>query len=235
MCVPAFLFFCCKPLFMKANSIQVRKTARYFTIGKLAETTKSIWFVCHGYGQLASYFLQKFEVLDDNQTFIVAPEALNRFYLEGFSGRVGATWMTKEERLQEIDDYVHYLNELYSAILSNTATAKVTINILGFSQGVATVCRWIANRQIKANNLILWAGKLPHDMNLELTKEMLSHTTMYVVYGRQDEFLKDVSQEEYINGFLAAGLNPRIIAFDGKHEIHQETLLNIAELLVEKK
>lgn len=82
----------------------------------------------------------------------MAPEALNRFYLEGFAGRVGATWMTKEERLQEIDDYVNYLNQLYKTILANTDTSEITVNILGFSQGVATVCRWIANRYVQPDS-----------------------------------------------------------------------------------
>ena len=36
----------------------------------------------------------------------MAPEGLSRFYLEGFSGKVGATWMTREDRLNDIDNYL---------------------------------------------------------------------------------------------------------------------------------
>jgi predicted esterase len=218
---------------MESKHIYVRKTARYFTLGSLTPSTKNIWFVCHGYGQLANYFLKKFDVLEDEQTFIVAPEALNRFYLQGFSGRIGSTWMTREERLSEIDDYVHYLNQLYTAILADSAdsVSTITINILGFSQGVATVSRWIANQQVKVNNLVLWAGQFPADMNLDLTKEALAHTKMYVVYGRQDEFLKDIQHDEYVRNFSIAGFNPRIISFEGKHEIHQETLIKLRDLI----
>jgi predicted esterase len=220
---------------MDSKQIQVQKTARYFTLGSLTHATKYVWFVCHGYGQLANYFLKKFDALEDEQTFIIAPEALNRFYLEGFTGRIGATWMTREERLNEIEDYVQYLNQLYTAVLADMDISKISINILGFSQGVATVCRWVTSQHVKVDNLILWAGQLPADMNMGLTKKALSQTTMYVVYGKQDEFLKDVNHNEYINTFAVSGFAPQILPFEGKHEIHQETLVKLRNKILSEK
>jgi len=46
--------------------------------------------------------------------------------------------MTREDRLHEIDDYVHYLDALHTKIVPQGAT----VTALGFSQGTATVCRW---------------------------------------------------------------------------------------------
>lgn len=220
---------------MERKYIEIRKTARYFTLGNLTPATKSIWFVCHGYGQLANYFLKKFDVLEDEQTLVVAPEALNRFYLQGFTGRIGATWMTKEERLNEINDYVSYLDQLYSIIISDRDLSTITINILGFSQGVATVCRWIAGKYVKVNNLILWAGQLPRDMNVDLTKEILSQTKTYVIYGKQDEFLTGVNHNEYIKNFSVAGFSSQVISFEGKHEIHRDTLIKLNDQILSKK
>lgn len=220
---------------MEGNYIQVRKTARYFTLGHLSPETQAVWFVCHGYGQLANYFLKKFDVLENEQTFVVAPEALNRFYLQGFTGRIGATWMTKEERLSEIEDYINYLNQLYDKILLDRDISKIQINILGFSQGIATVCRWITSRGMKVDNLILWAGQLPADMNLDLSREVLAQTTMYVIYGLQDEFLTNIPHDEYVKKFSVAGFTPHILSFDGKHEIHRETLGKLRDQMTNKK
>jgi len=36
--------------------LTVARTARYYQLGELSSATKQIWFVCHGYGQLAEYF-----------------------------------------------------------------------------------------------------------------------------------------------------------------------------------
>lgn len=50
---------------------------------------------------------------------------------------------------------------------------------------------------------------------------------MYMVYGDQDEFLQAGSIQNYLNSFKAAGLSPVIIEFEGKREIHAETLLEL--------
>jgi hypothetical protein len=46
---------------------------------------------------------------------IIAPEGLSRFYRKGFSGDVVASWMTKDDRLDDMEDYVRYLNDLHLA------------------------------------------------------------------------------------------------------------------------
>ena len=158
---------------MIQKNIVVQKTARYFVQGEVTDQTEEVWFVCHGYGQLAKYFLKKFEILNDGKKLVVAPEALNRFYWQGFSGRVGASWMTKEDRLEEIDDYTNYLDSVFQEVLSEFNGREVRINILGFSQATATVCRWVASKKPEITNLILWAGAFPHDLNYEKDKSYL--------------------------------------------------------------
>src|SRR3546814_5982443 len=97
------------------HSITVPRTARYYTMGEPQDQPRELWYVCHGYAQLGSRFIRRFAPLDDGTRLIVAPEALSRFYLE-VKGRthaespVGASWMTREDRLSEIDDYVAYLD-----------------------------------------------------------------------------------------------------------------------------
>src|SRR5206468_1825615 len=122
--------------------IRVARTARYETLG--SETTaREVWFVLHGYGQLAASFIQAFSVLDDGTRLIVAPEALNRFYLVGVdSGAaaerpVGATWMTREDRDAEIADYVEYLDALAAQVLGAVRRGErpPRVIVLGFSQG----------------------------------------------------------------------------------------------------
>ncbi len=100
----------------KEQHIQVQRTARYFQIGEASPKIQRIWYVLHGYGQLASFFAKHFEKIADEKTLVIAPEALSRFYSDGTGGRVGATWMTKEDRLNQIDDYIFYLDALHQRI-----------------------------------------------------------------------------------------------------------------------
>ncbi|MCP5046462.1 MAG: phospholipase, partial [bacterium] len=59
---------------MKKETIKVTKTARYFLLGEPGPHIRRVWFVCHGYGQLADDFLKEFQVLDNSHHLVVAPE-----------------------------------------------------------------------------------------------------------------------------------------------------------------
>src|SRR5213595_2848351 len=87
--------------------------------------------------QLAARFLEKLRVLDDGHRYLVAPEGLSRFYLSESptERRVGASWMTREDRLAEIEDYVRYLDAVYADVFGFLDRALVTAHALGFSQG----------------------------------------------------------------------------------------------------
>ncbi|MFN6946757.1 MAG: alpha/beta hydrolase [Cytophagaceae bacterium] len=211
---------------MKEHHIVVNKTARYYTLGTLNDKTKKVWFIFHGYGQLADFFINHFRVLEDEHTYIVAPEALSKFYLNGFNGRVGATWMTKEDRETEIADYINYLNQLYKTL---GLGKNIELNVLGFSQGVATAYRWITSiQEATLTKLILWAGILPPDMDIEPGKQLdiIKNTQTYFIYGKNDPFYKEEHRDK-INEFLKIKPDMQIISFDGEHEINQEVLKEI--------
>ncbi|KAA3439360.1 alpha/beta hydrolase [Rufibacter hautae] len=205
------------------RTIEVPRTAHLHQLGTLSPETNHLWIVLHGYGQLARYFIRHFEPLVDDQTAVIAPEGLSRFYLEGFSGRVGATWMTKEERLHEIADYVSYLNLVREMALREAPNAD--LHLLGFSQGAATVCRWLGQAQWPVRQLVLWAGVFPEDMELTSASHPLKETNLTYVYGLHDHFVAKDKVQAQLNRVQEAGLHPEVISFEGKHELNQEVLL----------
>lgn len=198
-------------------------SARYFQLGELNASTKQVIFALHGYGQQAKYFIRKFDHLTKNNICIIAPEGLNRFYLEGFSGRVGATWMTKEDREADIRNYVAYLNSIYTSL--NLYDSK--ISILGFSQGAATASRWISRGQVDFSSLILWAGIFPPDMNLENSTTVLKNKKITYVYGKQDKFITEdrIKEMDQISADLA--VTPQVLTFNGEHHLDEDVLTQI--------
>jgi len=211
---------------MKEYQIIIEKTARYFTLGELNNNTKSLWILVHGYGQLAKFFLRKFNVLDNGSTFAVAPEAVNKFYLNGFSGRVGATWMTKENREMEISDNIKYLQKIFNDVTQGKDLNNIQINILGFSQGVKTVCRWVFNSHIKINNLILWGGTLPNDMDFDFYKNRLSSLKLHLVIGENDEFISSAKLRDELNKLNGKNIKFTFHGYKGKHDIDKNVLNN---------
>ncbi len=200
---------------IKEENIIINRTARFYTTGEFNSETKNIWFVLHGYGQLAGLFINAFEELADNQTVIIAPEALSRFYLEGGYGKIGANWMTKEDRENEIKDYVNYLDELYAHIISSNEPGTYKINALGFSQGAATLSRWTVLGKSRIDKIIFWAGEIAGDLDYSKFKEKEIH----LVFGNNDsyfpgEFYK--SQEKLLD---KSGVKYKTQIFDGGHEV----------------
>lgn len=216
---------------MQQKNIIVSKTARYFISGEASERTEQIWFVCHGYAQLANYFIQNFDPLNNGKSLIIAPEGLHRFYWKEFSGRVAASWMTREDRAADITDYVNYLDQVYNEVLSEFKGRKVKINVLGFSQGTATACRWLANGRSRADNLIIWAGAFPTDLNLEKDKRVFDSMNNFIVVGDEDEFINEEEIEKHKSFLKDKEIKFELIRFKGKHAIDKETLLKLQERL----
>ncbi len=211
---------------MEEHHLKVERTARFYSNGVSANAAKHFWIACHGYAQLAGSFMKDLADLVDEETLLVAPEALNRFYTKGFSGVPGATWMTSEDRLNEIEDYVNYLDKLafeYFTVIPHTAQRHV----LGFSQGCATVCRWLTYRRPTVNHVWLCAGSLPHDLDWQAFADYLADKELHILVGNKDQFVT----EEALNTVKGQLEQYRIAfdlhVFDGGHVVDVPTINHI--------
>ncbi|RIV17793.1 phospholipase [Fibrisoma montanum] len=210
------------------HHLTVQRTARYYTLGQLNADTKRVWFCLHGFGQLASFFSRKFTGLDDGQTLVVAPEGLSRLYLNGGYERVGASWMTREDRQHEIDDYISYLNTLYDHLLADAALADLHITLLGFSQGAATACRWLNAGSVQAHRLILWAGFFPNGVRELLDPARLATIETHYVYGRQDEYIAELDDiEGYLRRIQTDVPGLKLTAYEGGHRVEPDVLQSL--------
>ena len=180
--------------------------------------------MCHGYGQLASEFISYFHCLDDGTRLIVAPEALSRFYLFVDRGKVGASWMTKEDRLTEINDYIKYLNQTYNLIISKLGNSNLRINILGFSQGVATAMRWVCRSRIFAHRLILWGGNFTPENNFQATQDLFERTKLVIVTGNDDQYINREEQVQQLSELKQDNISFEHMHYNGGHYIDSSIL-----------
>jgi predicted esterase len=188
--------------------------------------------VCHGYGQLARDFVAIFAPVAGPERAIVAPEALSRYYLDNTRGGshatspVGATWMTREDRDSEIADQVSYLDSLRDAVASKAAPGA-TLTVLGFSQGVATVCRWLDHGQTRPDRLVCWGGAIPDDVRLG-EDSPIRGPALWLVVGSRDIYAtpERVAHQESV--LRAAGMPFARLAFDGGHRLDDATMVRLA-------
>lgn len=205
-----------------AHTLVVPRHARYYYQGPPAAQLQELWLVCHGYGQLAGYFINKFAALPNAHRGVVAPEALSRFYLEGTSGRVGASWMTKAERLDEIADQHTYLSALLQAVApAAQRPANFRLVVLGFSQGVATAWRWVDEAAAPAQRLIVWAGMLPETAQNLATMPGLR---IDAVMGQADPYIGPQAQAQFRQRVANMGLRINLYTYPGAHTVEAEPL-----------
>ncbi len=216
---------------MEEKKVTFHFDARYYKSGTLDSTTRQVWIILHGYGQLAQYFIRKFLILNDQHICIIAPEGLSRFYLSELTdqgrkdNKVGSTWMTRENRQMDIDNYLAYLNSMVENELA--AFPNVPVTLLGFSQGCATVCRWAAQGKVKFEKLVLWAGLFPPDMDFKAGHDVLASRKTYMVTGDQDPYVTTERIKEFDELASKLGIQPEKIIFSGKHEIIEEILVQL--------
>jgi predicted esterase len=212
---------------MQEHHIPFEFQGRFWTKGGTVANKgpEEVWFVLHGQGQLAKYFLAKFSAIANEQRRIISPEGMSRYYLDGFNGRVGATWMTKEDRLTDISNYIQFLTTIYKSEIPNPENCKITL--LGFSQGAATASRWAVSDDVRFDRLILWAGLFPPDLDFEKGYDKLKGLEILNIYGTQDEYLNDERIAEQFKLANRLGVSLSTQTFQGGHEINENILQDL--------
>ncbi|MCB0790157.1 MAG: phospholipase [Flavobacteriales bacterium] len=200
---------------MEERHIRVPRTARYHVLGDVG-TARAIWIVLHGYGQLARFFLNAFEGQQQG-LLIVAPEGLSRFYLDEAHKRVGATWMTREDREHEIQDQIGYLDTLTDLLMKDTG--PVPLHVLGFSQGVATAARWSLAGTQQFADLVFWSGTLPPEPSAELLAKRWKSTRVHLVHGEKDTITGPDVLDANSAKLRKAGVQCQVHRFGGGHQL----------------
>lgn len=205
---------------MQQHRVTTRKTGRYFVLGKPGRGVRTVIFACHGYAQLANDFLSVFGPMEGETVLVVAPEGLHRFYTRGTSGKIGASWMTKEDREDDIKDYVAFLDKVYTEVMK-----KIPVNAhviaLGFSQGAATVSRWMATGRSRVDEVMLWCGFFPPDVGPDAIPE---HIKLTLVTASDDQYISPEEGKEQVEKMKELAPHLEHIHFEGKHVIDIPTL-----------
>ncbi|MDB9882678.1 serine hydrolase family protein [Bacteroidia bacterium] len=193
------------------------------SIMQRAGNGNKLLYVFHGYGQLSKFFIRKFFPAVDRGYTVVAPEGLHRFYLEGTSGRVGASWMTKENREQDIQNYLKYLDAIHAEYLAENKWDEIVI--LGFSQGVDTAFRWLAESDIKPSKFLVCSGLVPPDVDLNVKKDIFDSIKMTYFSGVNDPYRTEDSVKEFYDAVASSKLDMELVNFEGAHEVFVEGVM----------
>ena len=205
------------------KQVSYNVTNTYATLNKLTVKTRNVWIVLHGIGYLSRYFLKYFDELPPDENYIIAPQAPSKYYLDKKYKYVGASWLTKENTVLETDNVLAYLDEVYKA---ENIPSRCQLLIFGFSQGVSIAASWVAKRQLKCDQLVLYAGEVPSELSANEFKFLgQNQTKVKVIVGNQDEYLTEQGLEEISKNIQVVfeGRADQLV-FEGGHEVRKQII-----------
>ncbi|ADY30500.1 alpha/beta hydrolase [Cellulophaga lytica] len=203
-------------------------TNSYATLNSLTKDTKNIWLVCHGIGYLSRYFLRYFNELNSKENYIIAPQAPSKYYLNNKYTHIGASWLTRENTVTETKNVIAYLNKVY---LAENIPEHCNFIVLGYSQGVSVVTRWLAQEKIECSHIVLYAGTVPNELSkTDFTYLNNNKTKTTHIVGDEDAFFdEDRKKAEKIRIKNIIDPNTNFITFKGAHEVKKEIINSLVE------
>ena len=205
------------------NHLDIKFKAPYYTFGELSKETPAIWIACHGYGQLAEYFIKKFEIFENEGHFGVLLQGLHKFYLN--QDRVGASWMTKHDRDTDLENQFTYYTEVFNKVFGSIDLDQVQVNLLGFSQGVSAICRLLFHLKLPFDNLVLWAGGFPPELPGSDISFLKNNYKLIVALGDNDQFYNEENYKinlDYLERTFHRSVTVNM--YEGNHALEPELL-----------
>lgn len=211
----------------KEKDVTYNSSNTYSTLNTLTDKTKNVWFVFHGLGYLSKYFINYFSELDPEENYIIAPQAPSKYYQDRKFKHVGASWLTRENTMMETQNVLNYIDAVFEKEISNTS---LNLIVMGYSQGVSIASRWVAQRKIQCDKLILHSGGIPKELKPEDFEFLSPSAEVIYIYGDKDQYITEAREtEEQIRGnqLFKDRLETRV--FSGIHEVNRELLLEISK------
>jgi predicted esterase len=199
----------------------------YSVLNNLTKKTKNVWIVFHGLGYLSKYFINYFSKINPEENYIIAPQAPSKYYQGRSFKHVGASWLTRENTIDETKNVLAYIDEIFKSEIDSPAHNLI---ILGYSQGVSIATRWVASRKINCNYLILHSGGIPTELKPEDFSFLDPQTEVTYLYGDKDQYITEARKtEETIKGTNLFGKHLDIHVFDGIHEVNTDFIIKLSE------
>ena len=197
---------------MSVRRLRTQRTSRVAQTGALDAATRLIVIACHGYGMDVERFAGRFAQAPPG-VCVLCPEGLSRFYWGGFDGRPVASWMTRAERLYEIEDFCAWLDQVYALARAGAPGARVYG--FGFSQGAATVMRWADRSRPALAGAVLWSGTPPEDIDYA-PRDYFEGLRRIAYWGDADEL---VPWARAAGRFAEVPIDFEHRGFSGGHEV----------------
>lgn len=220
----------------KVHEVNTVTTGRFVLEGKFSSLTRGVWICFHGYGVSAEEQIKSLDSICDEQVVIVCIEGFHRFYLDRAHSKVGASWMTKELRLKDIENNIRFCNQVFEQLLKLGLKPEHKLGIIGFSQGGQTMCRWIGQLDYSISVCLLWGSTLPEDVLLDFRSvKKINDSGLRFIVGERDKYISSDHVDIELDRLHDRGVSFDFHTFDGGHRLDDYTLRYFHARLLDDK
>jgi predicted esterase len=177
-----------------------------------AADPKGLLLGFHGYGESAETQMARLESIPGSEHWtLIAIQALNRFY-RGRSQDVVASWMTRQDRVEAIEDNIDYVDQVVGTI----GGAKGSLVCAGFSQGGAMAFRAAVRAKTAAAGVISVGADVPPELfaddSVQFPKSIL------LMRGTQDDWYTADKLRADVTRLTKRGNPPHALTYEGGHD-----------------
>ncbi|HVV46731.1 MAG TPA: hypothetical protein VHC72_16070 [Bryobacteraceae bacterium] len=196
------------------RSIAVATHGRYLVVAPEISGPAPILAGFHGYAEDAETQLERLRNLRGSaRCLLVSIQGLHSFYNRR-TNQVVASWMTKQNREEAIDDNIAYVKTCLDAVTAEWQTNRTAV-FAGFSQGVAMAFRAAAHFDHRVAGVIAAGGDVPPELTsdalVRIPRILIGRGTGDALYP-DEQFARDESRLREI------GANVHTLLFSGGHE-----------------
>ena len=166
----------------------------------------------HGYGENAEVHLDRMQHLKGGENwYCVSIQALHPFYLG--KGKMGANWLTSQDRDFRIKENVEYINKVISNIKKDYLVNDSLV-FSGFSQGTAMACRAAVLGDFPAIGVMILGGDIPPEFN---HGDLRRIPQILMGRGKEDTLYSNEIWQRDLARIKKAGIPSYICTFAGGH------------------
>lgn len=200
-----------RPLQPSVLTIEARTHGRYLlrTPGTPPPWPLLVGF--HGYGEEAAILFEALaQIPGAGSWLLVSVQALHRFYTR--DQRIVASWMTRQDREEEIADNLEYVGRVLQQVRDEHRT-RAPLVFSGFSQGGAMAYR--AAARYAADGLIVLGSDVPPDVAASRDAAL---PPVLIGRGVKDEWYTEAKMAADVAALRGKDAAMTTCVFEGGHE-----------------
>lgn len=161
---------------MQPLEFVVPRTARYYALGEAGAATQQVWFCLPAHAMPTASLAQHLAPLAVDGRLLILPEGLSRYALPppvqasladdvpALAPQTGAAWFAPDSLLPDLADLTSYLDLLAADVLAR-CPVPTPLTVLGYGEGAAAACRWLAGGRQPYSRLVLYDALFPAEMD----------------------------------------------------------------------